>query len=56
MGEHPRINKIKYILGTFWECKQSRITPAASFLNSSVGIKRSALGADAYVIEIVGIH
>ena len=43
VGEHPHINKIKNILGMY----RSRITPAVSLLNSSVGIKRSALGADA---------
>ena len=55
VGGPPRINKIKYILGTFWECKQSLITPAASFLNSSVGIKTSELGADSYVTDSVFI-
>ena len=32
-------------------CFVSRITPAVSLLNSSVGISRSALGADAYVTD-----
>ena len=52
VGEGPRINKIKNILGMLGMYR-SRITPAVSFLNSSVGISRSLDGDDAYVTDII---